>query len=171
MRFSGRKWLAAASLALVLSCGFMVVAWLPGEVEGVYNPLSSCGCVCDQFMEWREGRVIVHVMETEPSVCVFRYERNAKGVIEVRTVGDPGLAECMAVAEPHLLLTVFRYPKSGTTDWRWKRWGSAAMREKMENSRIRVLERQTDGTRDSLLNARFDVIRSTFKPYKADSPH
>jgi hypothetical protein len=63
------------------------VVLAPGSIEGVYNPLeisSTMGCACDQFEEFREGRVVFHVMESGQSLMNVYYEKDPSGSVFVR---------------------------------------------------------------------------------------
>jgi hypothetical protein len=57
MKLTRRRALWVAIFALVLP-GVALIALTPFSVEGVYRPFSTFGCDCDQFMEFRDGRVV-----------------------------------------------------------------------------------------------------------------
>ncbi|MEO7100614.1 MAG: hypothetical protein ABI162_14730 [Luteolibacter sp.] len=158
------------AVLIVLLPGLLCVALIPASIEGVYNPLSfssTMGCDCDQFEEFREGRVIFHVMEGGGnSISTTYYEKDPSGSIMIRLlpdhVGEKG--ELLARAEPHLLGTMFYYPDRGTSEWAWKRFVTNKMKTKMAGAKIQSLVHQKEGARLNTYDSNFKVLSSTFRP-------
>ena len=158
------------AILILLLPGLLCVALIPASIEGVYNPLSfssTMGCDCDQFEEFREGRMIFHVMESGgDSISIACYEKDPFGSIMIRllpdNVGQKG--EVVARAEPHLLGTMFYYPARGTSEWAWKRFVTKGMRTHMAGAKIRSLVHEKDGARLNIYDSNFKVLSSTFRP-------
>lgn len=150
------------------------VVLAPGSIEGVYNPLaisSTMGCDCDQFEEFREGRVVFHVMGSESFMNIY-YENDASGSVFVRVRPEKSgeVGKLLARAEPHLLGTLFHYPHSGKSEWAWKRFVSRKMKDHMAGAKIIGMVREEGGERFFTWDSKFNVLRSTFYPYRKASP-
>lgn len=116
-----------------LACGMVAIVFMPGPVEGVYAPFSTMGCDCDQFMEFRDGRVASYVMNSEGADPVASYERDAAGgiVVSFPPGGAAASRTVLARARPYLLGTRFFYDGEGNSEWKWKRYVTAKMRDHM----------------------------------------
>ena len=162
-------------IAIIVLPGFVAIALMPGSIEGVYNPLSissTAGCDCDQFEEFREGRVISHVMDSHDAMMLVYYEQDKSGSISVRLSPDkPGeKGELLARAEPHLLGTRFYYPDSGKSEWAWKRIVTWKIKAHMAGVKIRGLVPQDNGVSFNIYDSKFNVLNSTFRPKRAANP-
>lgn len=168
MKLSRRtiRWIV---IAIIVLFGFVAIALMPGSIEGVYNPLSissTMGCDCDQFEEFREGRVIYHVMDDNNAMIAVYYEKEKSGSISVRLLPDnPGeKGRLLAGAEPHLLGTIFHYPETGKSEWAWKRFVTKKMKDHMAGAKIRDLANESDGVRITIYDSHFNVLETKFRP-------
>lgn len=133
-----RRWQIYLKISAVFLIGLFVILFMPGRVEGVYAPFSSMGCDCDQFMEFRDGRVVNYVMDSADADLMAVYKREAAAGIIVRlsVAGAGGNNQILARAEPHLLGTRFFYCGDGKSEWKWKRYVTAGMRQHIKEAVI-----------------------------------
>lgn len=148
--------------------------FLPSSVEGVYDPLSissTMGCDCDQFVEFHAGKTLFHVLEKGPSFVESYYEEDDAGVIWIksRAHGLDPTDKVYGRAEPHLLFTKFIY-SNGSSDWRWKRYVTGAMKAKMKNTEIIDSSDEEGGTRFTTYDSDFNVIKSRLIPKPISGP-
>lgn len=149
--------------------GFFGVALLPGDIEGVYDPMkfvSTMGCDCDQFLEFRGGRVVYHVMGSQ-SMQTLRYEKQASGTVLLKMppakYGEEGLL--LVKAEPHFLVTKFHDPESSESEWAWKRFITRKMKTHMSAASILGSVNEQHGRRLNTYDANFKVLATRFFPY------
>ena len=148
---------------------FAAIALLPGKPEGVYNPLSissTMGCSCDQFEEFRDGKLIFHVMEDGMSFQICYYEKDPAGVIRIKIPewqDGKSIDRVLARVEPHLLLTKFIYD-DGKSEWRWKRPVTSAMNAKMTRATIVTSSRNSEGYTSITRDSKFNVLKTRFFP-------
>ena len=169
MKPSRRAVVLVMTLAVLLAGVFTGGTLLPGSLEGVYHPFSSYGCDCDQFMEFRDGKVVTYVMDSDVSFLNMNYRKEPSGAILLslssRQHGEK--SEPIIRAEPRLLGTRFFYLKSGGDEWFWKRFVTGKMRDHMAMARIFDIGFETEGIRFTTYDSNFNVIESTFRPRRS----
>ncbi len=174
MKLTRRRIISIALAAIVLP-GVLAIAFIPSSIEGVYNPLSvssTMGCDCDQFLEFREGRMIYHVIESADSMMDLYYEKEASGSVAVRILPDEsgGKGKLIARAEPHLLGTRFHYPDQGKSEWAWKRYITRGMKAHMAGAKIKELVLEKEGVRINTYDSGFKVLETRFRPKRPATP-
>lgn len=169
MKFTRRRILWIAIPAIVLP-GVVGIALMPSSVEGVYNPFSSFGCTGDQFMEFKDGRIVTYVTCTNEGLSSCIYEKNASGDTFVKLPPDRSGGKPIMRAEPHLLGTRFYYLNEGKSEWFWKRFVTRKMKFQMAGSKILEVVQETHGTRITHYDYQFKVIDTSFRPMSGTIP-
>ena len=171
MKLTRRRILWIAIPAIVLP-GALAIALMPGSVEGVYDPFSTYGCGCDQFMEFRDGRVVTYVTESKTAILNAFYEKDASGATLVKLAsGKSGKnGNPIMRAEPHLLGSRFYYLGEGKSEWFWKRFVTRKMKDHMARAGIRDVVFENDGARTTIYDYKFDVTETSFRSKKAVAP-
>ncbi|MES2922042.1 MAG: hypothetical protein V4819_10865 [Verrucomicrobiota bacterium] len=171
MKLSRRLMLWIAISTIVLP-GVVAIALMPSSVEGVYNPFSSFGCDCDQFMEFRDGKVVTYVMGEKETFLTAFFEKDASGATVVRLGSDKSGKEGKPImrAESHLLGTRFYYLGEGKSEWFWKRFVTRKMKDHMTSAEIRDVVFESEGNRTTTYDYQFNVIGTSFRPKRATSP-
>lgn len=115
--------LRGALSSAVLGLVFMVVALLPGSVEGTYNNfLWSCMCDGKHIMRLQRDTVVLYHENHLPARIWGRYETRADGVVEFYSAPwQEGEKEKLVMkGYPHLLVTKFVSEEEGRLRWEWK---------------------------------------------------
>lgn len=119
------RWVWKAGLILaVLTVVFIGVGMLPGRVEGVYaGRIYQCACDSFNFMQLRDGQVVVYSSNHAPAELFGRYEvRDDGGVDFYMTPLRTGEPEKVAYhATPRLWFSRFDGFDDGSIMWLLKR--------------------------------------------------
>jgi hypothetical protein len=107
----------------VLALLFVGIGMLPGDIEGIYRGMGT-QCMCDSvnFIQFRDGKMIMFSSAHPPAVLFGRYETNADGSVAVYMSPDKeGESEKrIFTATPRLWFTRFKSANDASEDWQWK---------------------------------------------------
>lgn len=108
---------------VVLSLLFVGIGMLPGDIEGIYRGMGT-RCMCDSvnFMQFRDGKVIMFSSAHPPADLFGRYETKADGSVAVfmSPYKEGESEERIFTATPRLWFTRFRSADGATEDWQLK---------------------------------------------------
>ncbi len=141
----------------------------PGSVDGIYNPFTTAGCTGDQFIEMRDGKVVHYVTCSTEAYLQSHYENEPSGSVAFKFSSEIN-GKPMMRAEPHLLGTRFHHLGEGKSEWKWKRFYTRKMKAHVAGAEVRDVVFETDGTRITTYDSKFNVIHSAFRPKKGVGP-
>ena len=120
MRKKIRVLLRLAAGCAVLALLLLGIGMLPGSIEGVYKGMGT-ECMCDSvnFMQFRDGKVIMYGSGHPPADIFGRYESNADGSVAVYMLPykDGESEELIFSATPRLWFTRFRSADGASGEW------------------------------------------------------
>ena|GEM_PF-1762538 len=123
MRKTIRLLLRVAFGCAVLTILFVGIGMLPGDIEGIYRGMGT-RCMCDSvnFMQFRDGKVIMFSSAHPPADLFGRYETKADGSVAVfmSPYKEGESEERIFTATPRLWFTRFKSADGATEEWQLK---------------------------------------------------
>lgn len=142
------KVLLRVSIGLgVLALLVVGIGMLPGKIEGAYQDLGQ-QCMCDSvnFMQFRDGKVILYRSNHPPANLIGRYVSSADGSVSVylssNREGEP--ETFLLTASPRLWATKFFGMDGDKVEWHRKKAVSGIMATTIRDHEIVSIMIQDD---------------------------